>query len=106
MKKGNNPFTVKTNNQPRDILYWYDLSEKEKAEFDYINVDNQECAQFVKYKGWIYDLNEFIRVEPEKLPHSSPLKGWHGYTSDTFFSGVLVKYASDCERVILGRFYS
>jgi hypothetical protein len=99
-------FTVTTNNQARDILYWYDLSEKEKAEFDYIDGDNREWAEFVKYKGRVYDLNEFIRVEPEKLPHSSPLKGWHGYMSDTFFSGVLIKYASDYEMVILGRFYS
>ena len=39
--------TIKTNNQYRELLSWYDLTEKEKFEFDY---DNAEESSFFRYK--------------------------------------------------------
>jgi hypothetical protein len=109
--------TIKTNNQARDVLRSYDLTEKERAEFDYIEgINDADCfASFFRYKGQVYDLGEFVRlVERSKqvgfehgCDDGSPLLKWRGIMTESYFSGLLVRYAeSDCESVIVGRYYS
>lgn len=79
-----------TNNQQRDVLYWYDLTDAERAELDYIEEqEKQESFQGFRYKGNIYDLGEFVvirsRTQQAKAQNSfahtcendSPLLGWH-----------------------------
>lgn len=57
-------------------------------------------TESVKYRGHEYDLGDFLRVEP-----NSELVGWAGYTSDTFFSGVVIKFCpDDNDFVIMGRY--
>lgn len=90
-----------TNNKPRQIIYGYELTDKQKQGFDYVDADYIDCSNFVKYKNNIYDLSEFMRVE-----NNDELKGWDGYSSDSFFSGTLIKYADDMESVIMGWYYS
>ena len=90
---------VITNNKPRQLIYGYELTDKQKQDFDYI--DDIDSHNFVKYKGMIFDIGEFIRVE-----NNDSLKGWDGYSSDSFFSGTLIKYAEDMESVIMGWYYS
>jgi len=34
------------------------------------------------------------------------MRKWDGYQSDSFYSGVLVKYVEDFERVIMATYYS
>ena len=92
-------FTVKTNNVPRAIFSGYELTAKEKAEFDYYAPEELDDALFFRYKGQLYDLGEFCCCH-------GALKPWHGYLSDSFFSGVVVKYVSDNEQVIVGTYYS
>ena len=95
-----------TNNKQRSIIYGFELSDKEKEQFDYLD-DIDECS-FFRYKGDIYDMGEFIRIDQSIVPHPqrSAWENWHGYSSDSFFSGVLVRYAGDYESVIVGRYYS
>jgi len=96
---------VKTNRQFRSILNWWDLTEKEKREFDYfatVGVAVGE-ASFIRYKGSVYDLGEFQTTHG--MPEFSPLKGWHAYRSDCFYAGVVVKFSRDQERVMCGTFY-
>ena len=50
-----------TNNKPRQLIYGYELTDKQKQDFDYI--DDIDSHDFVKYKNNIYDLSEFMRVE-------------------------------------------
>lgn len=89
---------IMTNNKPRQLIYGYELSDKQKQDFDYIeDIDNHD---FVKYKNNIYDLSEFMRVE-----NNDSLKDWHGYSSDSYFSGTLVRYI-DSDTVIMGWYYS
>ena len=38
---------IKTNNQPRDILSWYDLTPAERKEFDYLEEGD---GSFFRYK--------------------------------------------------------
>lgn len=89
---------IMTNNKPRQLIYGYELSDKQKQDFDYI--DDIDSHDFVKYKNNIYDLSEFMRIE-----NNDSLKDWGGYSSDSFFSGTLVKYI-DSDTVIMGWYYS
>lgn len=97
--------TIKTNHQFRETITWDDLTAKEQKEFDYLDSDDERmCATFVRYRGNVYDLGEFMRVDEHNPFHTL---GWHGYTSDTFFSGVLVKFdRHDMERVLVATYYS
>lgn len=89
-----------TNNIPRNMVCGYELSDKQKQDFDYI--DDIDTHEFVIYKNHVYDLSEFMRVDSS----NDKLKGWHGYSSDSFFSGTLVKYSDDMESVIMGWYYA
>jgi len=93
-----------TNNQPRQVIYGYDLSDKEKQEFNYV-VDLDSYGPFFRYKGLTYDLNEFQRVT-DTMENCHGFNGWDGFQSDSFFSGIVIKYTADYEHVIAGRFYS
>jgi hypothetical protein len=92
-----------SNNQERQTIYWHQLTAKEKKEFDYLDTEEkQDEATFVRYKHWIYDVSEFMRIE-----HNEALKRWDGYHSDTYFSGILIKFVpDDSDYVIMGRYYS
>lgn len=102
---------IKTNNRPRDLLSLWELTEKERSEFDY--VDEEDGAErFVRYRGNVYDINEYMRVTPPGSTRYHPtecqepaFQGWQGYQSDSFFSGTLVRYVDDCERVVMATYY-
>lgn len=87
-----------TNNIPRQLINGYELTDKEKSNFDYL--DNTDSHNFVKYKGFIYDVSEFISTY-----NMDSLKDWDGYSSDSYFSGVLIKII-DSDTVIMARYYS
>lgn len=97
-----NELTVRTNNVPRDVLDAWDLSHSEREDFDYLDWDaierGEESGSFFRFKGSVYDLAEFT-VAP------SSLGDWDGYQSDSYFSGTLVRYCDNHERVIVGTFY-
>ena len=92
-----NNIKIITNNKPRQLIYGYELTDKQKQDFDYI--DDIDSHDFVKYKNNIYDLSGFMRIES-----IDSLKDWHGYVSDSYFSGTLVKYTDD-DSVIMGWYY-
>ena len=90
---------VITNNIPRLLEDGFNLSAEEIKEFDYV----EDIAELVvvRYKGELYDIGEFMRP-PEEL---SSL-GWHGYSPDTYFSGVVVKLLEeDQDRVVVGTYF-
>lgn len=90
---------IKCNNAKRHFIYGYELSTKQRREFDYIPDDEIMSHEFVKYKGRIYDVSEFMRTE------SNEFNDWHGYISDSFFSGVLIKII-DSDSCLMGTYYS
>ena len=101
---------ITTNNVPRDVIEAYELSEKEQKEFDYIDWKKVEAgedsASFMRYKGQLYDLSEFTSVQALQA-FKGYFNGWDGYQSDTYFSGILVKYTdSSFESVIVGRYFA
>ena len=92
---------IATNNIPRPVLYWEDLTPDERAEFDYVG-DNPHDFSFFRYKGEVYDLGEFQRI-PDGIQYAK-WRGWHSYQSDSYFSGVLVKLDPGADTVIVGRY--
>lgn len=101
---------IKTNFQYRDILSWYDLAPKEQAEFNYIKDQNRaEWSEFFRYRGNVYDLGDFSRIITEHRPGfyhytepDSPLAQWEAIASDSYFSGVVIKYNEDHSKIIVG----
>ena len=83
---------IRTNNVPRFTIDDFDLTEKERAEFNY----DLGGRTFFRFKGNVYDLWEFTRCG-DQFP------GWDGYMSDSVFSGVLVKLVDEGEKVIVGQ---
>jgi hypothetical protein len=94
-------FKIKTNNVPRNLLYGYELSKKERKEFDYIDAEYFDGHGFFRYKGEVYDPSDFMRATD-----IADLKGWDGYASDSYFSGIVIKYVDNFERVIVGTYTS
>lgn len=84
-----------TNNKPRFTIDYSELTERERVDFDYC-----DSGTFFRYRGATYDLGEF-------MPCNGAFAGnWHGYTNDTYFSGILIRLSNDGESVIVARFYS
>lgn len=88
---------VTTNHVPRDVVYGYELSAKERQEFDYLEGEDLESATFFRYKGHVYHLGDAMRVEST----NSLCKGWYGYFGESFFSAVVFKYHGD-DHVVVG----
>lgn len=94
--------TILTNNHPRDVEPWYMVPlEVIEKDFDYLDLDNlrsgMDWAEFVKYKGGWYHLND---------TEECSIEGWDAMVTETFFSGVLFKWVEGFEQVIVGRYYA
>ncbi len=92
---------IVTNNVPRDIVDAFELTPAERQRFDYLKWDRiddgTDSASFVRYKGELYDLGEFMIT-------TTP--GWDGINADSAFSATLVRYVNENEQVIVGRIYT
>ena len=89
-----------TDHKWRNLLFGYELTERERKEFDYLDDDELLVHSFFRYRRRVYDVAEFIRVSPPVAPHPQRQgwENWHGYVSDSFFSGVLVRLSDDGEQ--------
>ena len=114
---------IRTNNVPRDVINAWELTPAERAEFDYLDwaaIDSgSDSREFVRYRGQLYDLSEFSRIIPPGIARMHPMEcdsrsfiGWDGYISDSYFSGLLIRWERDergnidGERVIVGMYTS
>ena len=87
---------ITTNNQFRPLVYGYELTDKEKEYFDYLDDVEADFTGF-RYKGDLYDLGEFIRIDHRKGQPMTfdEFADYDGVHTETMWSGILVKY-SDC----------
>ena len=95
--------TIKTDHTFHNFLYGYELTTKEKEDFDYIPADEIDSHDFFRYRGQVYDPNEFMATG---LYGGCPFKDWDGYNDQTYFSGILIKYSEDGEQYQVGTYYS
>lgn len=82
----------------RDLINGYELTDKERQNFDYYDDEEIMCQNFFRYKGELYDLGDFMRV-----PSGSYLAyyGWQGSSATSAFSAMLIKLSNDGERVMV-----
>jgi hypothetical protein len=96
--------TIKTNNQPRRLFFACELSQPERAklrqEYDWMDANEfDHSCSFFKYRGQYHSLSDFMRnTNPDGI-----FKGWHGITSDSCFSGLLIKLCGN--DVVVGRYF-
>jgi hypothetical protein len=83
-------YTIKTNNQARPTLQFFQLDAKEqqtvKDQFSYLTQDELEEQSFFKYRGEWYSLSDFLRLDKD-----TAFEGWDGVHSYSYFSGLLIK---------------
>lgn len=88
------------------VLDASDLTLEERKEFDYLDWEALEqgrgSASFVRYEGTTYPLNDFSAdwgiTRGTGLPEE--FTGWDGYLSDSFFSGVVIRYHGNDEELV------
>jgi hypothetical protein len=92
-----------TNRVPRPLQCLSDLPPKAAKDFDYI--DDAYDFRLVCYRGVWYDVWDSMRCPGAEAPEATrhAFAGWDGYVSDSFFSGVLFRFAGDA-CVVVGRY--
>ena len=77
-----------TNNQSRRTIYGYAVPASVKEDYDYLSSEEKEDGWIHYRKHW-YHISDFAPVS-----RNAPewMKEWDGYKSDSFFSGVLIKW--------------
>lgn len=93
--------TIKSNLVPRPLVYGYELTDKEKEQFDYLDASDLETNNFFRYKGDLYNVSQFLRASENEL-----FQDWDGYESHSYFDGLLIKLTDDSESVIVGHYFS
>jgi hypothetical protein len=95
---------ITTNNVPRPIIDGWDLTPEEREEFDFIDWAAVEAGNdnpaFFRYRGELYYLGDFMRWDG---CGNEELLKWDGYNSDSYSTGLLVRYVGDY-RVVVASF--
>jgi hypothetical protein len=92
------------NNHYIPLIQGFELSAKERGNFDYLSDTELDEHCFFKYKKQVYCLDEFMRIQGAGV--SELRKIADGIHNDTYFSGILVKYSNDGDAVRVYTFYS
>ncbi len=97
---------VITNNKPRMLLMWEELPEGiGESEFDYVEDGDRYEPRFFNYRGAWYDAFEFECVYDR--PCFAALRGkWTAVYTDSFFSGIVLRWLDEFESVIVGTYYA
>jgi hypothetical protein len=100
---------IRTNYRKRALLSGWELTERERAELDYIappgNLElwGEHFERFFRYRGNIYDIQEFSRIIgpgenggafAHHVTGGSPLLDWGYIQTDSYFSGIVFRYCA------------
>jgi len=94
---------IVTDHKWKHFKYGYEVPKKVmKDQFDWMDEDQVDDG-FICYRGTWYHAGEFMRIvgNPDK-----EFSKYHGYHSDSFFSGVLVKLSDDGEAYQIATYYA
>jgi hypothetical protein len=95
-----------TNRIPRPLQCLYDLPPAAAKDFGYLGQAEACEPRLVQYKGVWYDVLDSMtlpRCRGSLTATRHAFAGWDGYISDSFFSGVLFRFADE-DHVIVGRY--
>ena len=93
IKTDNGNIEIIGNGHEKPLLSWHELTEKEKKEFDY---DGMENDLFFRYRNWIHTLSDIMYID-KNTP--AWMQAFDGYSSDSFFSGILVTLTEDSDYI-------
>ena len=103
-----------TNWIPRNMVAKYELPAAVQKDFDY-NEEDDYTPRYVQYKGQWIDAYDTQRIEMDKgnspmgwavrVHPGSPVGLFDAIISDTYFSGMLLKFVGD-DQVVVARYYS
>ena len=82
-----------TNNHIRYAKYYpHDMTNRERKQVEsaYGGLIELEDAEFVFYRDYPYYVGDCMRIE-----NNTSFEGWDGYFGESFFSCILVKFATD-----------
>lgn len=94
---------IKTNHQWRQFVYRYDVPASVLAD-QFSHLGEESSDGFFCYRGQWYHTSDFMCTDAPNSPLA--LLGFDGYVSDTYFSGVLIKFANDGVRYQIATFFS
>lgn len=96
--------TIKTNNVPRPLLSFYELTEKQQVEVtDDIGKEHCEDWKGFVFKGQIYNLDDFTIYSKDSEERK---QGWDGGMGQSAFHAVVVKLdSSDLDSVVVGQMF-
>jgi hypothetical protein len=93
-------YTLRCNNQYRPIIGWHDLTEKERAEFDWIEPESEYGYSFFRYRGQVHCLSDYMVAYDD-----IKALGFDALQTDTAFSAYVIKLSDDNESVRVGYVY-
>ena len=95
---------IKTNNQERELLSLHELplgrQSQIRDDFDWLSADEFDYG-FFTYKGRVHHISQYLAFGQIQ---ESEFSGWHGYESDTYFSGTVIRVSDDGETVVVGTY--
>ena len=86
--------TIITNNVPRWVIDAYELTESERAQFDYLDWDaiarGEDSASFFRYRGELHDIGEFVAFGDGPFGFSRPewATNWDAIRTHSLFWGM------------------
>ena len=89
---------VITNNHSRELLYFSELSDKDKKKVrcEYSTIENLDDFKFFRYQNVWYSLEDFLRP-------SDDFMGWDGYYTLLIGLAIVIKLSTSGEYVTVGR---
>lgn len=94
---------IKTDNKWKNFKYANEVPRSVlKNQFDYLDQD-EAFDGFILYKKTWYHIGDFMRFG---YPGKEEFRGYHGYVSDSFFSGVMIKISDDGEQYQIATYIS
>jgi len=89
---------------PMNVLKW---------QFDYLTAEEQSFGNFLRYKGHWYHVSDFTGLgslfmagieRSTGSTEASPFDSWHGRTSDSAWSGVVIRISEDGDTYQIGTY--
>jgi hypothetical protein len=93
---------IYTDNKWKQFKYRNEVPVKVLADY-FDHLPEEEYGDgFIKYRKTWYHTSDFMRNSGA----TDLTKGWDGYHSDSYFSGVLIKLSDDGEEYKIGTYIS